>query len=176
MAERRAESYPAPGALPEVRPGSMAEDLARRDFTVNAIALSRWAAPAGASCRRRSTRWRIWRRAACACCTSESFIDDPTRLLRLARYSARLGFEAEAHTAQLAAQALAAGALATISRARVGAELRLALGEADALAALAALDSLGVLAAIDPELSFDERAGAAGAGAAAAATAGRSCC
>ena len=78
-----------------------------------------------------------------------SFIDDPTRLLRLARYRARLRFEIEPHTAELARQALAAGALTTVSGARIGAELRLALTEADAPAALAAMDDLGLLAALE---------------------------
>ncbi len=87
-----------------------------------------------------------------------SFIDDPTRLLRLARYRARLGFQIDAHTAELAGEALAAGALATVSRARIGAELRLALGEAGRAAALAALSELGVVSAIDPSLSFDRAA------------------
>src|SRR5271154_6113820 len=40
VATRRAESYPAPGALPEVRAGTSEEDLQRRDFTINAIAVS----------------------------------------------------------------------------------------------------------------------------------------
>ena len=72
-----------------------------------------------------------------------SFLDDPTRLWRLARYRARLGFAVEERTAQLAADAVAGGALRTVSLARIGAELRLALGEADAVAALAALEELG---------------------------------
>jgi tRNA nucleotidyltransferase (CCA-adding enzyme) len=154
VAERRAESYPAQGALPQVRPGGVAEDLRRRDFTVNAIAVTvggprrgELAAAEHALEDLAAGRLRVLH--------DESFTDDPTRLLRLARYSARLGFQAEAHTAQLAVQALAAGAMSSVSRARIGAELRLALGEADAVAALAALSSLGVLRAIDPELTFD---------------------
>ena len=155
IAERRAESYPAPGALPDVRPGTIEEDLRRRDFTVNAIAV-----PLGGARRGEldaaehaledlaAGRLRVLH--------ERSFLDDPTRLLRLARYRARLGFEAEAHTAELAAQALAAGALATVSRARIGAELRLALGEADAVAAIVALSGLGVLSALDGRLAFDE--------------------
>jgi len=155
VAERRAESYPAPGALPEVRPGSVEEDLRRRDFTVNAIAV-----PLGGARRGEldSAEHALKDLAAgrLRVLHDRSFIDDPTRLLRLARYRARLGFEVEARTAELAALALATGALATVSRARIGAELRLALGEADATAALAALSELGVLAAIDPSLSFEE--------------------
>jgi tRNA nucleotidyltransferase (CCA-adding enzyme) len=84
-----------------------------------------------------------------------SFLDDPTRLLRLARYAARLGFAVEQRTAELAGQALAEGALETISGTRLGAELRLALAEPDQLAALAELDRLGVLNALDARLRFD---------------------
>src|SRR5436305_1242190 len=54
-----------------------------------------------------------------------SFRDDPTRLLRLARYASRWEFEIEPHTAALAADAVATGALDSVSGARVGAELRL---------------------------------------------------
>jgi tRNA nucleotidyltransferase (CCA-adding enzyme) len=147
VAERRAESYPAPGALPQVRPGSADEDLARRDFTVNAIALALGGAARGrlqssehALADLRARRLRVLH--------ERSFSDDPTRLLRLARYRARLGFAVEAHTAELATQALAAGALETVSLARVGAELRLALREIDAVATLAALSELGVLRAL----------------------------
>ncbi len=154
IAGRRAESYPAPGTLPEVRAGTAEEDLLRRDFSVNAIAVrlggrrpgELHAAPfaledlAGA-------RLRVLH--------GRSFLDDPTRLLRLARYRSRLGFEVEGHTAELASEALAARALETVSGARIGAELRLALGEPDPVAALAAAGELGVLSALDPRLLLD---------------------
>jgi tRNA nucleotidyltransferase (CCA-adding enzyme) len=147
IATRRAESYATPGALPDVRPGSAEEDLRRRDFTVNAIAVTLGGARRGELSSSehaledlRAGRLRVMH--------ERSFSDDPTRLLRLARYRARLGFAVEPHTAELAAQALAAGALDTVSRARVGAELRLALREADAVAALGALSELGVLWAL----------------------------
>jgi tRNA nucleotidyltransferase (CCA-adding enzyme) len=155
IARRRAESYPAPGALPEVRAGTPEQDLERRDFTVNAIAVGLGGPHKGALATVRHAledltagRLRILHEG--------SFHDDPTRLLRLARYRARLGFEPELRTAELAAEALASGALATLSRARVGAELRLALAEPDALAALAAMDELGVLAALSPPFGFVE--------------------
>jgi tRNA nucleotidyltransferase (CCA-adding enzyme) len=147
VAAQRAETYEAPGALPHVRPGSAEEDLHRRDFTVNAIAVT-----LGGSRRAELTSaehaLEDLRAGRLRVLHEQSFSDDPTRLLRLARYRARLGFAVEQRTAQLAAQALAAGALATVSRARVGAELRLALGEADALRALEALSELGVLQAL----------------------------
>jgi tRNA nucleotidyltransferase (CCA-adding enzyme) len=147
IAERRAEAYPAPGALPEVRPGTVEEDLARRDFTVNAIAAPLGGPRLGALDDLTGRRLRVLHEG--------SFRDDPTRLLRLARYRSRLGFQTEDRTARLGAQALEGGALDTVSRARVGAELRLALAEDDPLAPLGEMDELGVLAALEPWLSFD---------------------
>ena len=156
IACRRAESYPAPGALPEVRAGTTDEDLQRRDFTVNAIAVllggthrgELFAAPRALE-DLAAGRMRVLH--------ERSFLDDPTRLLRLARYLARLGFAPEEHTAELAAEALANGALETVSRSRIGAELRLALAEPDPVAALAMLAELGVLSALHPRLSLQER-------------------
>jgi tRNA nucleotidyltransferase (CCA-adding enzyme) len=156
VARARRERYPEPGALPEVEPASLVEDLLRRDFTVNAIAVTLDAArerevhaSPGALEDLRAGRLRVLH--------DSSFIDDPTRLLRLARYAARLEFEVEPHTAELASRAVASRALDTVSGARIGAELRLALGEADAVAALAAMDDLGLLRALHPRLRFEAR-------------------
>lgn len=156
IATRRAEFYPSPGALPEVREGTPSEDLLRRDFTVNAIAVTIGERPGevhaapGALEDLRAGRLRVLHDA--------SFREDPTRLLRLARYAARLAFAIEPHTAELASQAVSAGALETVSGARLGAELRLALGESDAIGALAAMDQLGLLAGLHPRLRFDRAA------------------
>jgi tRNA nucleotidyltransferase (CCA-adding enzyme) len=154
VATRRAESYAFPGALPDVRAGTPEEDLRRRDFTVNAIAVSLGGARRGelravahALDDLAESRLRVLR--------DDSFADDPTRLLRLARYRARLRFEPDAHTARLAAEAIAAGALATVSHARIGAELRLALAEPDPVGALESLAQLGVLAALHEAIELD---------------------
>jgi tRNA nucleotidyltransferase (CCA-adding enzyme) len=153
IATRRAESYPAPGALPDVRAGSPEDDLLRRDFTVNAIAVGlagdrqgRLRALPDALADLQARRLRVLH--------ERSFLDDPTRLLRLARYRARLGFEPERRTAELAAEALDAGALGSVSPARIGAELRFALREPEPIATLASLAELGVLGALDPSLRF----------------------
>lgn len=155
LATVRTESYPQPGALPQVGPGSPEQDLQRRDFTVNAIALAlageqagRLRALSGALDDLRARRLRVLH--------ERSFLEDPTRILRMARYAARLGFEVEPHTAELAAQALDAGALKTVSGARLGTELRLAFAEPTAVAALAELDRRGVLSAWEPGVCFDE--------------------
>jgi tRNA nucleotidyltransferase (CCA-adding enzyme) len=124
----RAEDYPAPGALPEVRPGTIEEDLARRDVTVNAIALG----PEGGL---RSVPGALddLQRGVLRVLHDASFSDDPTRLWRLARYAARLRFDVDEHTRALAAQADPG----TVSGHRLGDELRLALREPEPLAALA---------------------------------------
>jgi tRNA nucleotidyltransferase (CCA-adding enzyme) len=151
IAARRAESYAHPGALPEVRPGTAIEDLARRDFTVNAIAVplasqGELLAVEHALDDLMAGRLRVLH--------DRSFLDDPTRLLRLARYAARLGFEVEAETARLASEALSADALRTVSGGRIGAELWLAAEEASALVTMG---DLGVLSALLLRSPYDER-------------------
>lgn len=153
VARTRRERYPHPGALPVVAPASLAEDLLRRDFTVNAIAVSL----TDAQMRSVPHAEEDIARGVLRVLHDGSFHDDPTRLLRLARYAARLGFEIDESTAKLADEATAAGALQTVSGARLGAELRLALREPDPTAALGELNRLGLLSALDPRLGFDER-------------------
>jgi tRNA nucleotidyltransferase (CCA-adding enzyme) len=154
IATRRGESYPAPGALPRVRAGDLEDDLQRRDFTVNAIAVALSGAREGALAAP-ATALEDLQAQTLRVLHDRSFIDDPTRLLRLARYSGRLAFDVESETASLAEDALHAGALQTVSGARIGAELRLALGEPDAIASLSSLAALGVLQALQPPLRFD---------------------
>ncbi len=156
IARRRAESYSAPGALPDVRPGTPEQDLLRRDFTVNAIAVALGGSKMGSLSAvphaledLAGSRVRVLH--------ERSFVDDPTRLLRLARYLARLQFEPEQHTAELAAQAIADGELRNVSGARIGAELRLLLCEPDPLAALARLSDLDILEALHPGLRFEQQ-------------------
>jgi tRNA nucleotidyltransferase (CCA-adding enzyme) len=154
IAERRAESYAAPGALPEVRPGSMEEDLARRDFTVNAIALPLARAGKG---RLHCVDGALEDLAAgtLRVLHERSFLEDPTRILRLARYAARLRFEVEPRTRELALAAVASGALRTLSGGRIGAELWLAAREQSGIAVFTILDELGALAALGMPSPFD---------------------
>jgi tRNA nucleotidyltransferase (CCA-adding enzyme) len=150
----RAESYAYPGALPDVRPGSLEEDLARRDFTVNAIALALHAPELGRPTPYEGALDDLAERTL-RVMHADSFRDDPTRLLRLVRYGARLDFEPDARTDALARDAVAAGAPATVSGARLGAELRLLLAERTAPAALTRAHVLGLDHALHP--SFDPR-------------------
>jgi tRNA nucleotidyltransferase (CCA-adding enzyme) len=143
VAQARAETYPEPGALPEVRPASIDDDLARRDFSVNAMALPlagepRLLDPHGGLADLRSGVLRVLH--------DGSFADDPTRALRAARYAARFGFELDPGTESLLRQA----DLTTVSEDRVENELRRIAAEEDPAAALRLIVAWGVLPSLDP--------------------------
>ncbi len=152
IARARSERYPAPGALPEVEPAPLDEDLRRRDFSVNAIAVELGGPEAG-TLRAVPTALEDLDARRLRALHDGSFIDDPTRLYRLARYAARLAFEVEPHTSQLARAALAAGALRTVSGPRIGAELRLLAREAERVEAFGCVHSLGLDVALDPRFT-----------------------
>jgi tRNA nucleotidyltransferase (CCA-adding enzyme) len=143
VAQARAESYPQPGALPEVRPASIAEDLARRDFTVNAMAYplageSELIDPHGGTDDLRAGLLRVLH--------ERSFVDDPTRALRAARYAARFDFELEPRTAALLRDA----DMTTVSEDRTDNELRRIAAEEDPAKALALIAEWGVMPSLDP--------------------------
>src|SRR3954452_3506860 len=137
LAATRAESYAEPGALPDVRPAGIDEDLVRRDFTVNALAMrlrdGELRGAGNALEDLEAGRLRVLHDA--------SFTDDPTRLWRLARYAGRLGFAPDERTRALAAVADPS----TVSGTRHGNELRLTLAEPDPPAALELLARLNAL-------------------------------
>ncbi len=138
IARTRAESYPHPGALPEVRPAPLAEDLARRDFTVNAMAVPLRGTPElidprGGLDDLRAGLLRVLH--------ERSFADDPTRALRGARYAARFRFALEPGTEALLAEA----DLSTVSGDRVIAELARIAAESRPSAALELIASWGLL-------------------------------
>jgi tRNA nucleotidyltransferase (CCA-adding enzyme) len=143
VAQTRAESYPAPGALPEVRPASIEEDLARRDFTINAMAFPlseqrKLLDPHGGLDDLRDGLLRVLHQG--------SFVDDPTRALRAARYAARFRFELEPDTARLLRDA----DLSTVSEDRVDNELERIAAEDDPAVALRLLLEWGVMPSLDP--------------------------
>ena len=153
LAATRSERYPHPAALPVVSPAGIDADLARRDFTVNALA-------AGLSGPRAGELLDPFDgRADLAAATIRilhpgSFRDDPTRIFRAARYAARLGFAVDSETERLARDAVAEGLVGELSGARVRADMLALLGESAATvaAALRLAEGLGLLAAVAPGL------------------------
>lgn len=154
LATARSETYPEPGALPDVEPATLDEDLGRRDFTVNAMAMSlshdrlgEIKDPHGGREDLDARVIRVLHKA--------SFVDDPTRLLRAARYATRFGFALETDTERLAREAATAAALDTVSGPRVRDELIDLLAEEGAPDAVGMLRRLGVAAGLHPSLGMD---------------------
>lgn len=161
LAGTRRERYERPGALPTVSPASLDEDLGRRDFSINAMALGLSGDDLGHLYDPHrgfddliAGLVRILHDA--------SFVDDPTRLLRALRYEARLGFAMEADTEKRAREAIAAGAPATVSGARIGDELLDLLAEENAPAAVARMRELRLDRALHRALDADPELVASG--------------
>jgi tRNA nucleotidyltransferase (CCA-adding enzyme) len=153
LATARTETYERPGALPDVTSAPLAQDLKRRDFTINAIAMALGGKSKGTLEELPGALEDLESRTL-RVLHDGSFVDDPTRLLRLARYAGRLGFTVEPHTRALVASAVRSGALETISGARLGAELRLLARERQPLEAFAALRRLDLDRAIHPRFGL----------------------
>jgi len=145
----RTEYYQRPGALPTVERSSLRQDLLRRDFSINAMAacidpdcFGSIADPFGGL--------RDLQRGAIRALHSLSFVEDPTRVMRAARFETRYGFRMEPSTFALAQHAVEMGLLGDVSGARIRSELFALLEEEPALTPLTRLDELGALSGLLP--------------------------
>ncbi len=152
LSTARRETYDRPGALPTVYPGSIDDDLARRDFTINAMAISlngdSWGDlldPHGGV--------RDLERGLIRVLHDRSFADDATRVLRAIRYASRQDFQLEARTSELLEQGLPY--LSTISPDRVRHEFERIFNEPRAAKMVESAGRLGVLSAVHPALRVD---------------------
>jgi len=130
IATARSERYVRPGALPDVTPASIDEDLGRRDFSVNAIAMalapSAWGRlhdPWGGADDVAARRLRVLHPL--------SLVEDPTRIWRAARYTVRLGLRPDRGFASALALAIRIGRYPALSGQRLQAELELVMDETD---------------------------------------------
>lgn len=135
IATARKERYREPAAYPKVEPGTLRDDLYRRDFTINAMAMAvqpdgfgTLVAPFGGAADLRAKRLRVLH--------EKSFEDDPSRLLRGARFVERFGLTVEAKTMRLLRRAIRQGLLARLNRGRLRKELERVVEEPDPLACL----------------------------------------
>jgi tRNA nucleotidyltransferase (CCA-adding enzyme) len=154
LATTRRETYQEPGALPRVEAASLDEDLGRRDFAINAMAVGLTADDLGHLYDPRGGTADL-EEGVVRVLHDGSFIDDPTRLLRAVRYEVRLGFRMDRRTEDLARSAAAGGALRTVSGARVRDELMELLGEPEAPAGVERMHELGLDRALHPALDAD---------------------
>lgn len=151
LAMARQESYTHPGALPTVTPGTMQQDLARRDFSINAMAVSlgedsfgELLDPFDGQSDLRTRTVRVLH--------DDSFRDDATRILRAARYAVRLRFTLEPNTESLLRRD--SSYLDTISAARLRDEFERVLQESRADATLGLLQDLEVLTSVFPAIAL----------------------
>ncbi|OGR93374.1 MAG: hypothetical protein A2992_06215 [Elusimicrobia bacterium RIFCSPLOWO2_01_FULL_59_12] len=155
IATARRESYPEPAALPTVEAASLQEDLYRRDFSINAIAVSLnssdfghvWDPFAGVN---DLTQGKI------RVLHSESFKDDPTRIFRAARFAGRFGYELEWRTREWLLEALSGQCPARLSGARLREELVPLLMEKDPRPSFRLLSQWGALALLIPNLKWEK--------------------
>jgi tRNA nucleotidyltransferase (CCA-adding enzyme) len=138
----RRETYPEPAALPVVEPSHMRDDLFRRDFTINALALR---LDNGGALLDPYDGVRDLNDQLVRVLHDRSFIDDPTRILRAVRFAARLRFRIEDHTAALIRAALGEHMIEHTSPQRMLNEIWLLLDEAQPEEVLRLLQELGAL-------------------------------
>jgi tRNA nucleotidyltransferase (CCA-adding enzyme) len=153
----RTEFYDAPGALPTVERAGLREDLFRRDFTMNAMAVSLKPAdfgwlvdPFGGRQDLEARVVRVLHNLSC--------IDDPTRIFRAIRYEARYGLRLEEHSARLARGTIEMGLVGDLSSARLRDELIALFEDPGATGGIVRLGELGVDRAIHPHLAADAEA------------------
>jgi len=153
FATARTEFYTHPTALPQVERSSIKQDLHRRDFTINTLAIrldpDHWGELLdfyGGEADLQDGVIRVLH--------SLSFVDDPTRMLRAARLESRLGFHLDPRSEELIADGLPL--LKRVSGDRIRHELEQLFAEPEPEQALHRLDELGILAHIHPGLRYDK--------------------
>lgn len=153
MATTRRESYAQPALLPTVQQASIEEDLSRRDFTINAIAIQlnpqqfgRLLDPCGGQHDLRTRTIRVLH--------AGSFQDDPTRIFRAIRFEQRFGFHLERTTVRLLAQAASRNLIQRLSGPRLQNEILLLFAERDPVRAVARLEQLKLLRFLHRRLCY----------------------
>lgn len=156
LATARSERYEVPGALPRVVPAGIVQDLARRDFSVNAMAvdltgdgfdvLDPFGGRAALARRRLSVLHPL------------SFVEDPTRVFRAARYATRLGLRLDGWTARALRLGLSAAPYPALSGQRLAGELGRVAREARAAEALAWLGAAGAFRLLAPGFRWSSAA------------------
>ena len=145
----RSEAYAHPGALPTVCPGSIRDDLLRRDFTINAMAIHLDPENFGYLVDPFSGEEDL-RHEIIRILHQKSFVDDATRMLRAIRYEQRFGFQLESNTELLLCQSIPM--LSTVSGDRIRHELELILKEDRPEDHLHRAEGLGLLQKVHPSL------------------------
>ena len=155
VATTRTEFYDEPAALPTVEQASIRQDLYRRDFTINAMAVSLKGSDFGRLVDFFGGLHDL-EQGVVRVLHNLSFIDDPTRIFRAIRYENRYGFRMDGHTASLARACVEMGLVGELSSARLRDELELLLGEEHVGDSILRLAELGLERSIHPHLAADQ--------------------
>ena len=153
FASSRLEHYPVSGGAPVVVSGDIHSDLSRRDFSANALALA-FGSSGELSIVDRFRGLEDIENRELRILHSDSFVDDPARLIRGLRFVTRLGFSFEEHTQRLFTAALEGEYLKRLPPLRFLDELRKSLEENDREAVLDVLMQQGVIAQLHPQLRW----------------------
>ncbi len=152
IATTRRESYSCPGALPRVEPGNIADDLFRRDFTINAMAIDLSSDNYG-NLIDYYGGFSDLKDGLVRFLHTGSFRDDATRIWRALRYEQRLGFELEYNTKRMLKQNITM--LKTISGSRIRYELECIFKEDQPEKVFLRAQELSVIRSINPALKGD---------------------
>jgi len=155
IATARKEFYESPGALPRVEKGSLKEDLYRRDFTINAMAI-RLSSKQYGELVDFFGGWKDLKGRTVRVLHSKSFIEDPTRIFRAIRFEGRYGFSMDRRTERLAMDALKLEILGKLSKERIREEIIAILSEPEPENAILRLGKLGVLSSIYPKIELSK--------------------
>jgi len=148
----RDDHYVRPGTRPEIRWSTIMEDLRRRDFSLNAIAISLNPASRGLLLDPTNGLSDI-ERAEVRALTIHSFTNQPVRLLRVLRYAARMGFKIEQRTQEWFDLAIERNLQETIAPEDAGDELRALAREERPAVVLKAWEEHDLLEAVNPVLA-----------------------
>lgn len=149
IATTRTEVYQLPAARPTVAESTIKQDLHRRDFTINAMALS-LNPPRFGDYYDFFNGYGDLGKGLVRVLYNLSFVDDPTRILRAIRFAGRYGFSLEEETKELLRTAVADDMLARVTPGKLGKELGLWFNEINAPVLLRLAWDLGVLAKLVP--------------------------
>lgn len=145
----RNETYPSPGALPSIEYGTIAEDLRRRDFSINALAM-RLEPDAFGEIVDCTDGLRDLRAGYIRSLHARSFIDDPTRIFRAIRYAGRYNFQIVEADRQRILDAINQGGLNLISGSRIRNEIDHILAEKTAIQVVSQMSEFALFGAIHP--------------------------
>lgn len=156
IATTRSEVYSRPGALPTIQPGKIEDDLKRRDFTINAMAINLKNDEFGELVDVLDGLSDLQEHKI-KVIHEESFSDDPTRIFRAIKYEQRYGFSMDRHTEGLLNFAIDRNFLSTITKQRLRNEILLILNEDNASRPLNRMRQSDLMRYIHPEILLNNR-------------------